>query len=499
MPTTISPAQTIRHIAHLGIYESKGKARLWLQGQRLADIGAMMGSRFDLTTDPTTQRIVIDIRETGTRKVSGKDNGRVPVIDAVGEQIGAVFPIGTQVQVVFEPGRITVTVRPRDAAAAERASRLARKLANGEPLDTGALSFGMGVLDAALSEGLKSAGIKTHLRWAVEIEGDALEHAASHNPAWKDDTISVSADMSQIDPSILPQVDCIVAGLPCVAHSRSGRAKQRSMDATLAHPEGHEAGSLFVDLIRFVVALNPALVVLENVPTYRNSAGYACLKTVLTKLGYSVSDTELNSVDWGCNERRERMVMVASTGMTVDLADLAPNLSPSPISAIMEDIPSDDPRWRSHMHHMAKQQRDAENGKGFKLQMVDPSDRIVGTLGRGYAKDRCTEPHIRCKDDPAKSRLFTVAEHAALKQVPSDLISGLHYTRGHQLLGQSVAMPPFRSVGFRLAATLLGRTTPPRPDLTRANPVQPILFKASLPTISTPIGRDKKPAQLSLF
>ncbi|WP_448205346.1 DNA cytosine methyltransferase [Azospirillum sp. sgz302134] len=447
----------IRHIAHLTISENRGRPRLWVDGKRLADIGAVRGSRFDLTTDPAGQQIVIDITETGARKVSGKPDGR-PVIDVVGQQVGAVFPAGTQVQVVFQPGRITVSVRPRDGAAAERAARLARKLANGDPLDVGALSFGMGVLDAAIAEGLHAAGIKTHLRWAVDIDGDALEHAATRNPVWRPDTISVAADMAQVDPALLPRVDAIVAGLPCVSHSRAGRAKQRSQDRGLTHPEGHEAGSLFVDLIRFVVAMNPAVVVLENVTQFLNSAAYACLKVVLGKLQFSVTETTLEATDFGCNERRERMVMVANTGAPIDLTGLAPNIPPAPLAAVLEDIPASDPRWRSHAHHVAKQERGADKGQNFKLQLVRSTDRVVGTIGAGYARDRTTEPHIQSAEDPTRSRLLTVKEHARIKRVPEALVEGLGHTFGHKLLGQGIAFTPFVAVGRRLGSALKGRT-----------------------------------------
>jgi DNA (cytosine-5)-methyltransferase 1 len=391
--------------------------------------------------------------------VSGKDAG-TPVIDAVGREIGQTFGAGTRVRVLFQPGRIRIIVHPSDAAQAERAARLADKIARGEAIDTGAVCFGAGILDAAIHDGLAQSGIAAHLRFAVDIDGDALEHAMAHNPVWRDDTISVTDDVALVDPSTLPRVDMLIAGLICTAASRPGRAKQRSLDRELRHPEGHEGGSAFVHLIRFIAALNPAIVLLENVPLYASTAGYAALLTTLRTLGYSLSETVVASPAWGCIENRERLVMVATTGAAVSLDGLAPNIAPGPLAGVLEPMADDDIRWRSHLHQQAYVARDLAAGSNFRLQLVDTATTKIGTIGRGYSRDRRTEPHIMHPTDPHRSRLLTVTEHARVKRIPEHLVAGLGHMRGHQVLGQSIAYPPFVSVGQRVGAWIMGDRAP---------------------------------------
>ncbi|MDG3444651.1 DNA cytosine methyltransferase [Nitrospirillum amazonense] len=443
------------HLRSLTIGQNRGAARLWLQGRSLAASGAVPGARFDLHANPTARRIVILIHPNGGRVVSAKPGG-TPVIDSRGSEIGQTFPTGTRIRVRFEPGRIVITIHPSDAAQAARAQRLKEKLLSGQEIDVGSLCFGAGVLDAALHQGLADAGVTSRLRFAVDVDGDALDHAMGHNPAWTTDTMAVADDIALVDPSELPPVDLLAAGLPCGPASRPGRAKQRSLDPLLRHPEGHPDGAAFIHLVRFVAALNPAAVVLENVDLYRDTAGYAALLTTLTTLGYKVTETFLYSQAWGVVEDRQRLAMVAVTGDAISLEDLAPNIPPEPLSTVLEDIPTDNVRWRDHGHHVASTDEERAAGNGFSFQLVGPETRRIGTIGRGYSRDRRTEPHLRHPTDPNRSRLLTVREHARIKQIPERMVSDLGHMRGHQLLGQSIAYPPFVSLGRRLGQWMRG-------------------------------------------
>lgn len=130
-------------------------------------------------------------------------------------------------------------------------------------------------------------------------------------------------------------------------------------------------------------------------------------------------------------------------------------MSPTLLAEILEDIPTDDPRWRSHAAHAAKTASAiAGDGRNFKLQLVGHEDTSIGTIGRGYSKDRTTEAHIHHQRDPSRSRLLTVTEHARAKGVPERLVEGLGFTTGHEILGQAIAYPPFVTLGRRIADAL---------------------------------------------
>lgn len=91
------------------------------------------------------------------------------------------------------------------------------------------------------------------------------------------------------------------------------------------------------------------------------------------------------------------------------------------------------------------------------MQLVDAQSPRVGTIGKGYAKWRSTEPLVKGNQTyPSKLRLLTPAEHAAVKGIPAVLVDGLPATTAHELLGQSVLFEPFRVLGKAIADALNG-------------------------------------------
>ena len=126
----------------------------------------------------------------------------------------------------------------------------------GEPLDIGSVCHGAGVLDHALHEGLAEAGVGSRLSFAVDIDADAMEASLRNSGLWDDRSMAVQAPMQDVDPGLLPRVEIVTGGLPCVGASKAGKAKNG-----IASQEQHpEAGALFVTYlflikIRFIYHL----------------------------------------------------------------------------------------------------------------------------------------------------------------------------------------------------------------------------------------------------
>lgn len=109
-------------------------------------------------------------------------------------------------------------------------------------------------------------------------------------------------------------VDVIVGGPPCQAFARVGRAKLREV---AEHPTAflHDPrAGLYVQYLRYVEELQPLALVMENVPDILNFGGQNVAEEVahaLGALGYRVSYTLLNSVNYGVPQMRERMFLIA--------------------------------------------------------------------------------------------------------------------------------------------------------------------------------------------
>lgn len=463
------------------IGQNKGAPRVWLEGTQTAKAGFAPGQRFNIHVEGQT--VVLQAHPDGSRIVSSKKAGDAlnPVIDINSRELLAIFDGMSSIRVAVKEGQIYLVPLASELKKQERYKRLKNKLESGDPLALGSLSHGGGILDHAVHSGLKAAGINSKLAFANEIREELLEHAAIHNDAWSENTQIFAAPMQELafderGLANIPKTDILIAGIPCSGASKAGRAKRG-----LVHPEAHpEVGHLVVGALVILSKTNPAIVIIENVPPYGNSASADILRNQLRDMGYNTHERILNGKEWGTLENRDRWVMIAVThGIEFDFSQLiAPETKRLKLGDVLDDIRPDDPRWSAMQGLKDKEVRDKAEGKNFKMQVFDADSEHIGTLTKGYAKVRSTDPKIQHPDNPDLLRQLTAAEHARIKQVPEHLIEGLSNTIAHEVLGQSVVYTPFYDLGQEVGNTLneFSGKSPKRP---RALKVQDA---ASLPS-----------------
>lgn len=112
-----------------------------------------------------------------------------------------------------------------------------------------------------------------------------------------------SGDITQIDPKIIPDHDILYGGFPCQPFSIIGQMK------------GFEdtRGTLFFHIANILKEKKPKAFVLENVKQLVGHNGGQTLKVILKTLrdlGYNVTSTVLNALDYGLPQKRERVVIV---------------------------------------------------------------------------------------------------------------------------------------------------------------------------------------------
>lgn len=435
--------------------EQRGQKRLWLEGLKLTDAGYMPGVHYRLKVEETQGELLLILDAQGDRIVSSKRrNGKVrPVIDISNADLARLFGQAERVRVIVRQGKIEVSTHPFDAARRERMERLKAKLATGDKLAIGSMSTGLGVLDHALHQGLNEAGIATHLAFAIECEHAYLQVGLDNNSVYDSTTLVVHSRMEEVETELLPKIEIIAAGLPCTGASKSGRSKNK-----LAFAEQHEsAGTPFLAFLAVIRACNPAVVVLENVLEYQNTVSMHILREVLGEWGYITHETELGP-KMGALENRHRFCAVfADKDLAFDWHGLVPVRQKEPtLATVLEDVPLESDAWKPCTYLDAKEQRDKAAGKGFRTQLIEPDVVEVGTIGKGYAKWRSTEPMIRHPGKAGYRRLLTPKEHARVKTIPEELIAGLPVTTAHECLGQSVLHTAFVAVGRLLGKTLIG-------------------------------------------
>jgi len=119
-------------------------------------------------------------------------------------------------------------------------------------------------------------------------------------------------DLMKINPDDLPDFDFMVGGFPCQTFSILGKR---------CGLEDEERGQVIYGLVKILKAKNVKYFILENVKGLINHDKGNTLKTVLELLdnaGYKVYHENLNSINFGVPQMRERIYFV---GIQKDLID----------------------------------------------------------------------------------------------------------------------------------------------------------------------------------
>lgn len=156
-------------------------------------------------------------------------------------------------------------------------------------LTYGSMFAGIGGLDI----GVEAATGATCL-WQLDTAGAAVRRR--HWPAAQ----QVEQDVRTVDPASLPEVDILCAGFPCQDLSTAGSGKGLA---------GARSG-LYREVLRFVDALVPGMIVIENVPALL-SKHKARVEDDFWALGYrSVTWVKARASDVGAPHRRARVFVI---------------------------------------------------------------------------------------------------------------------------------------------------------------------------------------------
>lgn len=435
-------------VSYTKVGEHRGQRRLWLEGGRLAAAGFEAGQRYHVVFDMDSRTIALEMSPNGDRQVSGRrrvgQDKPTPILDLAGADVTDIVGEAGSVRAVIEKGRIVFTLHPKDVAKAEREDRLKAHVRDGYVTE-GTLCAGAGIATLGIATGIEAAGLISRVEWIVDRERKYLEVADRNNPAVGPETKIYEASLEDLEPALVCRVDILQVSLPCTGHSKSGKAKRG-----LAQAEDHPTDALAVyGALRIMDAVQPTVVVSENVTEASTSATYALMRAYLENAGYKVFERNMDETDAGTVERRKRWWFVAvSEGLAdnFDLTSLPVQVRRyRTLGDLLENMPADDPQWRRHDYLDTKQERDTDAGKGFKRQLVTAESESVGTVGKGYSRRRSTEPFLQRED--GKERLLTPIEHARIKGIPEVIVDGVCDTTAHEVLGQSILLPHATAIG----------------------------------------------------
>ena len=445
----------MHRVSYNRIGDYYGKKRIYIENRTISDMGFTIGSHYRIVADDAEKTLSIILDESGPRLVTKRDRiaGPLSVIDVRSDVFDSIASNAERARVEYGQGKIVVRIHADHAREGARRDRVAAKIASGAALSIVSLCTGLGVLDHAVTTGLASNGVVAQVKCAIEVNENIIEHTAMKSDRFASDATLVLGRLQDLDLDLVPEADMVIAGLPCTGASLASRGARHG-----AEPEEHpEAGVLFLHFLDVVRKAQPAIVVLENVPAYANTAGALAIRAALNLWGYEIHERVMGGNEFGDLENRKRFSLIGVTrGLVFDPASLIPvKVKPATLGDVLEDIGPDSTRWEKREALDRKAERDAAKGNNFKLQHVDATSEFVPTMTAGYARWRTCDPRILHPELAGVRRLLTPKEHARVKGIPEFLIEGLPESQAHEALGNSITYHAFEAVGLAISKCLL--------------------------------------------
>lgn len=180
-----------------------------------------------------------------------------------------------------------------------------------------------------VSLGLRRAGF--NVVGAVDFDQSACETYRTNHP----DVLLLEEDIKKASPKqfaklIEKQLDLLAICAPCQPFSSQNKTRS-SNDARK---------ELILAAIPFVKRLNPKAIFVENVPGLKKNSVFDQFIASLEKLGYSISDPlKLNASQLGVPQRRTRMVMIATKGISLEVASTLPKRKLKTVRSVIGQLP----------------------------------------------------------------------------------------------------------------------------------------------------------------
>lgn len=224
------------------------------------------------------------------------------------------------------------------------------------------LFCGAGGITLGMQEAAHAHKLRLAIKFAADFEARAIEVYRENFPDAQAELVDLAqvfsqdveaADFTERERELVRSVgklDVLVGGPPCQGHSDLNNFSRRR----------DPKNDLYLVMARAAKVLNPAFVVIENVPGAKHDRGGVFAETIdaLTRQGYSISYDTVNVKDIGVPQSRRRLVLIASREKHVDVSNIVSiyRTKPRDLAWAIQDL-----EWResnSIMDEPSKPSRD---------------------------------------------------------------------------------------------------------------------------------------------
>jgi len=188
------------------------------------------------------------------------------------------------------------------------------------PLNVVDLFCGCGGLTLGVWEATRLAGRNLTVKFAADISEDALKiyrqnFTLDESTARNIDILQLFSGQIGKPPTqselalinSIEKIDLLIAGPPCQGHSDLNNSTRRE----------DPRNRLYLKVIRAIELFMPKAIIIENVPTIIHDKEKVFYRSchLLEDLGYTLSSTVINTVDFGLPQKRKRNILVAVKGI----------------------------------------------------------------------------------------------------------------------------------------------------------------------------------------
>lgn len=248
----------------------------------------------------------------------------------------------------------------------------------------------------------------------------------------------LTSDLSKMEPTDLltdlhlrrGELDLLAGGPPCQGFSKNVPRKFRFLE--------QEQNTMVLTYLRYVEAMMPKFVLMENVAEMKNGFEQAYSGEVierLEKLGYAVDYAVLNSADYGVPQRRQRAFFIGA------LAGLKPMLpaathSKTPSSSLFDETLSHIRVWDAIGDLPAVEHGQGTDPAEYATEpQNDYQHRLRGNLKR-------VRNHVARKLAPIQfARLSSLLPGQGLKDLPEHLKTKGGYSGAYGRLTEDMIAP----------------------------------------------------------
>lgn len=325
------------------------------------------------------------------------------------------------------------------------------------------------------TQGLVEAGFE--VIGAIEFDSVAAKsYRMNHSRVrlWEEDIRAVSAAAVQRSLDLKTgELTLLKACPPCQGFSSLAEGRIRGDDPR---------NDLIGHTIRFVRALRPKAVLVENVPGLRRDRRSDELLEGLKRMGYNAQSYQVNAVDFGVPQKRHRLIILALRGRRSLLPSALTVTDPErPVTVrqtfknLTELVPGNDPLneyRRLPRKIMQRVEAIPEGGNRFSLPedlQLECHKRLAragksgatGSYGRlkwdepaPTMTTRCTTPACGPFLHPQENRPITLREAAAIQTFP--VRYAFAGTRGdvERQIGNAVPVRMARDIGLKVLESL---------------------------------------------